>query len=436
MNGDPLAQRLMRLHPKIIDLGLSRMHRLLTRLGEPQRKLPPVVHVAGTNGKGSLVAYLRAMSEAAGYRAHVYTSPHLVKFNERIRLAGATIDDAAMLEALEECEAANGEEPITFFEITTAVAMLAFSRVPADIALIEVGLGGLHDATNVVDAPALTAITPVGIDHTHFLGDTLTLIAAEKAGILKRGAPAVIGRQRAESAAVIEARAAELGAPLWRMGREWTVEHEADGFRYRSPTSDLALPAPHLPGPHHFDNAATAIAAVERLRESGFRIDEAAIRTGLRSVEWPARLQRLTRGPLVESLPDFCELWLDGGHNADCGEALAAMAAQWRRAESGLSGGPLPLYLVFGMLTTKDAGGFLSPLAPWAAGARAVPIEGHEHHRPPDASARARSLGLDCRPMDNVPEAVRDILSTERLPARILICGSLYLAGAVLEKNG
>jgi dihydrofolate synthase/folylpolyglutamate synthase len=428
---DPLLERVMRLHPKLIDLGLERIERLLKDLGSPEKKLPPIVHVAGTNGKGSLVAYLRAMAEAAGYRVHVYTSPHLVRFNERIRVAGHIIEDGELDEILTECEQANAEQPITFFEITTAAAYLAFARVPADLALIEVGMGGLYDATNVV-LPALSAITPIGYDHMGFLGDKLEGIAGEKAGILKHAVPGVIGRQRPISAGVIEAEAAKLAAPLFRMGHEWQVTPIAAGFRYESDLLGLDLPAPALAGAHQIDNAATAVACIERLRAARFRIDDKAIRTGLGSVEWPARLQKLTRGPLVEALPPGCELWLDGGHNEDCGLALARMAADWAREPA-----PLPLYLVFGMLTTKDAAGFLRPLARHATAARAVPFpEGHSAYTPREACDRAADAGLDCSPANDIGAALEDLLVTQPAPMRILICGSLYLAGEVLARNG
>jgi dihydrofolate synthase/folylpolyglutamate synthase len=427
---DPLLERVMRLHPRSIDLGLDRIERLLAALGSPQRKLPPLVHVAGTNGKGSLVAYLRAMAEAAGYRVHVYTSPHLVRFNERIRVAGRLIDDAALDDIITECEVANEERPITFFEITTAAAYLAFARIPADLAVIEVGMGGRFDATNVVQ-PALSAITPIGYDHTGFLGDKLEGIAGEKAGILKHAVPGVIGRQREIPASVIAAEAEKLAAPLFRLGREWQVAPTATGFRYDSDLLGLDLPAPALAGPHQLDNAATAVACVERLRAAGFRIDDDAIRQGLAKVEWPARLQRLKRGPLVEALPSGGELWLDGGHNEDCGIALARMAAEWAKEPA-----PLPLYLIFGMLTTKDASGFLRPLARHARSARAVPIEGHSAYTPQEACARADEVGLDCAPANDIGAALEDLLATQPAPMRILICGSLYVAGEVLARNG
>lgn len=421
----------MRLHPRSIDLGLDRIERVLAALGSPERKLPPTVHVAGTNGKGSLVAYLRAMAEAAGYRVHVYTSPHLVRFNERIRVAGRLIGDDELGDVITECEVANGEQPITFFEITTAAAYLAFARVPADLAVIEVGMGGRYDATNVI-APALSAITPIGYDHTGFLGDTLEGIAGEKAGILKRATPAVTGRQRETPAAVIAAEAARLGAPLFRMGREWQMTPQVGGFRYESDLLALDLPAPALAGPHQLDNAATAVACIERLRAARFDIGDAAVRQGLATVEWPARLQRLTRGPLVEALPPGCELWLDGGHNEDCGLALARMAADWAKEPA-----PLPLYLVFAMMTTKDASGFLRPLARHARAARAVPFpEGHSAFTPQEACAKADEVGLDCAPANDIGAALEDLLVSQPAPMRILICGSLYLAGAVLARNG
>ena len=417
-------------HPRVITLGLERIERLLKRLGSPEKKLPPLVHVAGTNGKGPLVAYLRAMAEAAGYRAHVYTSPHLVRFNERIRVAGQLIGDDELGELLTECEEAHGDTPISFFDITTALAYLAFSRVPADIGIIEVGMGGRFDSTNVIE-PAVSAITPIGYDHTGFLGDKLEGIAWEKAGIIKRAVPAVVGRQRQISAGVIEAEAAKLAAPLFRMGREWQMMPTPAGFRYESDLSSLDLPAPALAGAHQLDNAATAIACIERLRAARFSIDDGAVRKGLASVEWPARLQRLTRGPLPGSLPPGCELWLDGGHNEDCGLALARMASDWAKEPA-----PLPLYLIFGMLTTKDAAGFLRPLARHARSARAVPIEGHAAYTPQEACARAADVGLDCVPANDIGAALEDLLATQPAPMRILICGSLYIAGEVLARNG
>lgn len=431
MSTETILERLTRLHPRVIDLDLARLKRLLDRMGNPERHLPPVVHVAGTNGKGSLCAYMRSMAEAAGYRVHVYTSPHLVRFNERIRVAGSIIDDATLAALLEECEAINGAEPITFFEITTAVALQAFATIPAELLVLEVGLGGRFDATNVVDQPAVSAITPIGIDHTGFLGETLALIAGEKAGIIKPQSPVVVGRQREVPAQVIEETARALGAPLFRMGREWTVTPGTNGFRYESALASLDLPAPNLAGAHQLDNAGSAIACVERLRARGMDIADEAIRTGLATVEWPARLQRLRRGGLADSMPPSAEIWLDGGHNEDCGLVLAAQARAWA-AEPGA----LPLHLVFGMMTTKDAAGFLRPLARHAVSARAVPIPGHAAYSPREACAHADEVGLRCLPADDVATAVEDLLASEPGPFRILICGSLYLAGEVLKANG
>ena len=425
---DAIVQRLMSHHPRVITLGLERIERLLNALGSPEKKLPPLVHVAGTNGKGSLVAYLRAMAEAAGYRVHVYTSPHLVRFNERIRIAGQLIEDDDLDELLTECEEANGDTPISFFDITTALALLAFSRVPAELGIIEVGMGGRVDSTNVIE-PALSAITPVGYDHTGFLGDKLEGIAWEKAGIIKRATPAVIGRQREVSAQVIETEAAKLAAPLFRMGREWQVTPQESGFRYESDLLTLDLPAPALVGVHQIE---TAVACIERLRAARFDIGDAAIRKGLASVEWPARLQRLTKGPLPGALPPGCELWLDGGHNEDCGIVLGRMAAEWAKEPAAL-----PLYLIFAMQTTKDASGFLRPLARYATAARAVPFpEGHAAYTPQEACAKAADVGLDCVPANDIGAALEDLLATQPAPMRILICGSLYLAGEVLVRNG
>jgi dihydrofolate synthase/folylpolyglutamate synthase len=431
MTADAILARLMTLHPRVIDLELTRIQRLLDAMGNPERKLPPVVHIAGTNGKGSLVAYTRAMAEAAGLRVHTYISPHLVRFNERIGLAGAPITDDDLEAVLEACEEANAGQSITYFEITTAAAFAAFASVPADLLVLEVGLGGRFDATNVIEAPAVTAVTPIGIDHTQFFGDGLGRIAHEKSGIFKRRVPAVIGRQRPEPARVFVEDAAALDVPLFRMHHEWNATAQDGGFRYESASLALDLPAPKLVGAHQVDNAGTAVAVVERLRAAGIAIGDHAIRSGLLTVDWPARLQQLTRGPLADALPSGCELWLDGGHNEDCGLVLAEQARTWAREP-----GALPLYLIFGMLTTKDAGGFLRPLARHATEARAVPIAGHACYTPAEACARADDVGLTCLPAPSVPDAMEDLLANARPPFRVLVCGSLYLAGSVLVKNG
>jgi dihydrofolate synthase/folylpolyglutamate synthase len=422
---DRVLERLGRLHPKLIDLSLGRIERLLAALDNPHEKLPPVVHVAGTNGKGSTIATMRACLEAGGYRAHVYISPHLVRFHERIRLAGELIEEEALIALLEECERANGGEPITFFEITNAAAFLAFARVPADLVLLEVGLGGRLDSTNVVRRPAVTAITPISLDHQALLGDTIAKIAAEKAGILKPGVPAVVGSQPEEAEMVIEVRAAALDAPLSRWQREWRCVAAGTGMRFAGQRWRLDLPQPSLVGEHQIANAGTALACLEQLRD--FPLAPEAIAGGLRRIEWPARLQRLTRGPLVEMTPPGWELWLDGGHNPSAGAVLAEFVASWRDR---------PLYLVVGMLNTKDAAGFLGPLAWQAEALYCVTIPGEENPLSAAAIVAAgRSVGLTAMTALSVEAALADLLQGS--PAgRVLICGSLHFAGTVLRENG
>ena len=429
-NPDPILQRLMALHPKAIDLSLDRLKPLLARLGDPHLHLPPVVHVAGSKGKGSTLAFLRAMAEAAGYSVHAYISPHLVRFNERIRLNGALIDDEGLSALLERCETANRNEPITFFEITTAAAFVAFAETPADLLLLETGLGGEFDATNLVPKPALTAITPIGIDHVQFLGPTLTQIASAKAGIIKPGVPCVVGPQPDEAVAVIEARAAEHSAVLLRHGSEWKVSEGEDCIVWEDRSAAYRLPRPALPGPHQIVNAGVAIACARALE--GFSFPEAALAAGLRQVEWPARLQRLRSGPLVDLLPSGTELWLDGAHNAMAGAALAAALAEMP---------PKPTWLIAGMLNTKDAAGFLTPLALLMEAARCVSIPGEANSLPAaDLAASARSVGLNAGPAAGLPEAVTQIAEmirarTNPVPARVIIAGSLYLAGRILAEN-
>jgi dihydrofolate synthase/folylpolyglutamate synthase len=422
---DRVLERLSRLHPKLIDLSLGRIERLLAAVGKPQDQLPPVVHVAGTKGKGSTVATMRACLEAAGYRVHAYISPHLVRFHERIRLAGRLIDEERLIALLEECERANRDAPITFFEITTAAAFLAFARTPADIVLLEVGLGGRLDATNVVRHPAVTAITPVSLDHQAFLGDTVAAIAGEKAGILKPGVTAVIAPQPPEAAAVIEARAEAASAPLYRARREWRCEVADAGMRYEGERWQLDLPLPSLIGAHQVVNAGTAIACLERL--SGLGIPTEAIADGLRHIDWPARLQLLRSGPLVDAVPPGWELWLDGGHNPLAGEILGDVAAGWHDR---------PLYLVVGMMNTKDVAGFIAPLAKHARALWAVTIPGEKNALPAEAIADAAgSDGLPAQTADSVLAAIRDI-PVHNGNGRVLICGSLYFAGKVLADNG
>ncbi len=421
---EPILARLTGLHPKLIDLSLGRIERLLDRLGRPQRGLAPVVHVAGTNGKGSVVAFLGAMLEAGGSRVQAYTAPHLVRFNERIRLTDGTIAEPALAALLEECEDANGDQPITFFEITTAAGLLAFSRQPADVLLLEVGLGGRFDATNVIEPPVCTALTPISIDHQQFLGATLERIAGEKAAIMKSGVPAVVAPQEPAPSAVIERASARVGAPLYRAGREWSMSAAADGFRYASPAWAMDLPAPALRGAHQLVNAATAIACLERLPD--LAVGAAAIRLGLATARCPGRLQRLGRGPLAALLPEGWELWLDGGHNAAAGAALAAAAEAWSER---------PLHLVFGMLNSKDPAGFLAPFAGRAAELKAIAIPGQRNALDADSCRdAARAVGIAATSAEGVAAAVQDLVSGAG-PARILICGSLYLAGQVLAEN-
>ena len=424
LTSDTVLGRLMRLHPKLIDLSLGRIEGLLAALGNPQNHLPPVIHVAGTNGKGSTIATMRACLEASGYRVHVFSKPHLVRFHERIRLIGDLIGEDWLVELLEECERANQGKPITYFEITTAAAFLAFTRTPADIVLLETGLGGRLDATNVVHHPAVTAITPISLDHQAFLGDTIAAIAGEKAGILKPGAPAVVAPQPPEAAAVFDARAAEIGAPLVRFGHEWHCAPDNGGVRYEGPRWRLDLPLPSLLGAHQIVNAGTAIACLEQL--PGFPLSNDTIAEGLRHIDWPARLQRLTRGPLATALPAGWELWLDGGHNPGAGEVLAAAVSNWVDR---------PLYLIVGMINTKDVTGFLAPLARHARALHAVTIPGEDNPlRAAEIAAAAHSVGLTAHESRTVASALAAI-TADPAPARILICGSLHLAGTVLAEN-
>lgn len=425
MSLDAVLDRLTALHPRVIDLSLGRIRRLLDTLGRPHERLPPVFHVAGTNGKGSTCAYLRAVLEAAGRRVHVFTSPHLVRFNERIRLAGELVSDDELVALLEEVETANGGEPITFFEIIGAAAFLAFARVPADVLVLEVGMGGRLDATNVVARPAATIITPVSLDHLSFLGDTVAAIAREKAGILKPGTPGIIGPQTADAAAVIERHAISVGAPLRRFGHEWQAAPTPSGMRYEGPQWQLDLPAPGLPGRHQYDNAGGAVAALEAFDPT---LPAAAVAAGIAGVEWPARLQRLTEGPLARSLPAGSELWLDGGHNVACAEAVAAELRRWPA---------MPLHLVFAMLNNRDPRAFLEVLAPLAAGLAAVAIPGeHKSWTAAEAAAAAVAAGIPAEAAGDVGQAIRSIgARTGDRPVRVLICGSLYLAGEVLADN-
>lgn len=418
---DAILSRLMALHPKVIDLSLDRMHRLLAALGNPERAIPPVIHIAGTNGKGSTQAMIRAGLQAGGARVHAYTSPHLAQFRERIRLAGTLIEDDALADLLAQVEAANDGQPITFFEITTAAAFLAFARTPADFTLLEVGLGGRLDATNVIDAPRLTVITPVSIDHTQYLGETLPLIAAEKAGIIKPRVPVIVGPQDDDALRVIEARAMGLSAPIVAHGQHWMIQPERDGMVFQDDHGLWDLPRPNLIGPHQVQNAGTALAALRALGAT-----DAQARAAVTQAEWPARMQRLRHGPLVD-LAQGAELWLDGGHNPAGGQALAAtLAAMPAR----------PTHLVCGMLNTKDVAGYLRPLADHAAGLTAIDIPGEPNTLPATQTAdAARQVGMTAHVAQDAAQAVEQLV-TRHPGARILICGSLYLAGRILRDNG
>ncbi|MBB5223537.1 dihydrofolate synthase/folylpolyglutamate synthase [Amaricoccus macauensis] len=421
-HSDRVLERLTRLHPKVIDLELGRTERLLAALGHPERRLPPVIHVAGTNGKGSTIAMIRAGLESTGARVHVYTSPHLARFHERIRIAGELISEDRLLDCLERCEAANGDVPITFFEVTTAAAFLAMAETPADWTLLEVGLGGEFDATNVIERPRLSVITPVSVDHQQYLGETLPEIAAAKAGILKRGCLGIIARQPAEALEVIEARAARMLAPLMVEGQDWQVWEEHGRVAFLDPQGLLDLPLPRLIGAHQVENAGTAVAALRALG-----MDETACLAALAEAEWPARMQRLRTGPLVDAAAG-AEVWLDGGHNPAAGVALA-------EALGRLPG--RPVHLVVGMLRTKDAAGFLRPLEPVARSLQGVTIEGEAATlSAAETVAAARAAGFAAaHEAAGVEAAIRAIVA-DAPDCRIVICGSLYLAGRVLRENG
>ena len=430
---DMLLARLLDLHPKRIDLSLGRIQRLLEALGEPQKHLPPVIHVAGTNGKGSTITFMRAVLEAAGLGVHVYTSPHLVAFRERIRLAapggGHLVKDDALAEALAAVEQANGGEPITFFEATTAAAFKLFADRPADALLLEVGLGGRFDATNVVDAPACAVITPISIDHVEFLGDSVDKIAFEKAGIIKPGAPLVVSAQGDEALAVIERQAARLRAPLSNFGQDFLCRAERGRMVYEDQSGLLDLPLPRLPGRHQVVNAGTAIAA---LRQCLPNLPLAAYEEGIVKATWPGRLQNLGRGRLAALAPKGAELWLDGGHNEAGGRALAEAMADFEDKA------PRPLVLCYGALQTKDAAAFLRHFVGLATEVVALPVRGEQVGRPPeDVAAAARSLGLTAQASSSAEDALQGLARREwKTPPRILIAGSLYLVGDVLAANG
>jgi dihydrofolate synthase / folylpolyglutamate synthase len=424
-----ILERFLALHPKRMDLSLDRILVLLEKLGRPQDKLPPVIHVAGTNGKGSTCAFLRAMLEAAGCAVHVYTSPHLVSINERVRLAGSLVGDAQHLDAFERVEKVNNGAPITVFEITTAAAFLLFSEVPADFLVLEVGLGGRFDATNVIDKPLASIITPVSFDHKDFLGDTIAKIAWSKAGIIKAGAPVIIGPQREEAAEVIEAEIRATGAPAFWHGQDFAGYEEHGRFVYQDGSGLLDLPMPRLQGRHQIANAAGAIAALRSVLPE--KVTPQAIEKGLQSVDWPARMQRLT-GRLARLIPEGAELWLDGGHNADGGRVLAAAFGELEERA------PKPLILIVGMLTSKEADQFLKNFVGLAKRLYAIAISSQDHaaRSAEEIATIARDVGLPAAAAGTLSETLRFIAGeTMAVPPRILITGSLYLAGEVLQAD-
>ena len=430
---DALLQAAYALHPTEIDLSLGRLERLLARLGNPQDKLPPVFHVAGTNGKGSTVAFLRACLEASGRRVHVYTSPHLIRFNERIRIAGTVIDDEALSELLREILKRNAGQDITFFELTTALAFLAFSRQPADACIVEVGLGGRMDATNVIARPLVTGIAQLGLDHQQWLGPTILDIAREKAGIAKKAVPMVVSRYPKAVTARIAEVAGVAGAQLRIRGDDWDAAPYDGALHYRDAQGLVALPLPRLAGPHQLDNAALAVAMlrVQALLPGGLPMPDAALRAGMGWAEWPARLQKLDAGPLLAILPADSDLWIDGGHNPAAGRAIAD-------AFRGHALDERPFYIVLGMLAAKDAAGFLKPFSGRATAIYTTAIEGHASHSPEDLARIAREAGLPGQASASVADALAEIArnADRARPPVVLVTGSLYLAGTVLAQNG
>lgn len=430
---DAILARLLTLHPKEIDLSLDRLNDLLTDLGHPERDLPPVIHVAGTNGKGSTLTFMRYMLEAAGKRVHTYTSPHLVRFNERIRLGGEDggtfVTPEALNAALAQCEKVNAGRPITFFEITTAAAFLLFSTHEADILLLEVGLGGRLDATNVILPPKASVITPVSLDHGKFLGEDVAVIAGEKAGIIKQQVPVVVSRQLFDAAEQrILAKAETMQAPLHLSGQEWMAFEQHGRFVYQDEQGLMDLPLPRLVGRHQLENAGAAITA---LRAAGFDLGEEAFAAGITAARWPARMQRLTEGRLVARIPNAAEVWLDGGHNPDGGRAVAAAIAELEDTTSR------PLVMIVGMLSVKDPLGYFEHFRDLAAEIIAIPIEEQAMGLDPELlAASAREAGLPAKAMASVREAL-DYVAGEAYEAapRVLLCGSLYLAGEILRDN-
>jgi dihydrofolate synthase/folylpolyglutamate synthase len=429
---DKVLARLGALHPKRIDLSLGRLNRLLEALGHPERKLPPVIHIGGTNGKGSTVTFLRAMLEAAGKRVHVYTSPHLVRFHERIRLGAEggsrIVSDAMLAQALEETERANAGGEITFFEITTAAALLLFSRHDAEVLLLEVGLGGRLDATNVIERPLASVVTPVSIDHTEYLGPTVKEIAGEKAGIFKRGSPAVIARQEEAALAVLGRAARKAGAPPFISGEQWHAHEEGGRLVYSDEQGLLDLPRPRLFGRHQIENAGTAVATLRAIPSLGIPVS--AIEAGLQKADWPARMQNLTGGKLAGMLPAGSELWLDGGHNAAGADAVAVAVGEMEERV------PRPLVLIAGMLATKSADDFLARFSGIARHVYGVSPPGEASRPASEIVAAAKRAGIEAEEAQGLADALARVKDLNLpTPPRVLITGSLYLAGEVLAAN-
>ena len=420
-----LIQRLNQYHPKVIDLSLDRINHLLELLGNPHKSLPPVIHIAGTNGKGSTLAFMRAIAEAAGLNVHAYTSPHLVRFNERIRINGKIISDQYLLELITEVEHVNGNAPITFFEITTAIALTAFSRISSDLVLLETGLGGRLDATNVISRPIVTALTPISHDHAGFLGNDLKNIAREKAGIIKSGVACITAKQEPSVLKVIKHTAEDKDAPLSIEGQDWWVAIKGNNLSIMSPEGQINPPLPNLVGPHQIQNAGLGIVTLAALGDK--RINRQAVERGIKRADWPARMQRLTRGPLCEKLPKNWELWLDGGHNPAAGEAIAATLGTITDRS---------VHLIVGLLNTKSPVEFLAPLLQYSKSLTAIEIlDSDSSFSANEILEVAKKIGFQAKTAKSISTAIRKIITEEKLPSMILICGSLYLAGNILKEN-
>jgi len=428
---DEILTRLLELHPKSIDLSLERLERLLATLGHPEKHLAPVIHLAGTNGKGSVLSYMRTSLEAAGVTVHSYTSPHLVRFHERIRLGvnkgvSEHIDEYHLSALLEECEKANAGHPITFFEITTAAAFLAFARHEADFVLLETGLGGRLDATNVIDQPALTILTSIDMDHQQYLGDTLEEIAIEKAGILKPDVPCIVATQKSASLSTIETLAAKKQSPLLISNQDWQAFEQHGRLVYQDEAGLLDLPLPRLAGRHQIDNAGTAIAALRALHYTS--LTQAHIEEGLRNTRWPARFERLETGSLHELAGENTEIWLDGGHNPHAARAIASALADLEDRV------PKPVVLILGMLNTKEIGGYLAPFKGLCEHIITVKIPGEANAvSAEDLGLEAVKQGFTTTSAQSLEHALKQVGSSADREQRLLICGSLYLAGNVLK---